>query len=120
MSYLTEMGRVKEHPLIKAAQGGLLATAELTLLGQVCDRVRIHQQTTSLHRTLKVSEAVKEIYIRGGIQEFYRGYSWNLSAYFMKHSVRWFFLPFFDRYWDSLLDCSNVGRKTKTAVKPVL
>jgi len=120
MTYRSEVGRVKEHPLVKAAQGGLLATAELTLLGQVCDRVRIHQQTTSLHRTLKVSEAFKEIYIKGGIREFYCGYSWNLSAYFLKHSVRWFFLPFFDRYWDSILDSVNIGKKPKAAVKPIL
>jgi len=114
------MGKVPENRLRTAAQGGLLATVELTLLGQVCDRVRIHQQTSNLHRTLKVSEAFKEIYARGGFREFYCGYSWNFSAYFLKHSLRWFFLPFFDQYWDSILDSVHIGEKPKAAVKPFL
>jgi len=117
---LHKVGTGKKNPLRTAVQGGLLATAELTFLGQVCDRIRIHQQTTSLHRTLKVSQAFKEIYMRGGMKEFYCGYSWNVSAYFLKHSVRWFFLPFFDQYWDSILDSPHIGKNTKATVKPIL
>jgi len=111
---------VNQNPLQTAAQGGLLAAVELTVLGQVCDRVRIHQQTTSVHRNLKVTRAFKEIYSKGGIAEFYRGYTWNMSAYFLKHAVRWFFLPYFDHYWDLMLDSVDMNKNLRTAMKPVL
>lgn len=111
---------VNRKPLKTAAQGGLLATVELTVLGQVCDRVRVHQQTTSNHRKLKVTTAFKEIYMKGGMAEFYRGYTWNMSAYFLKHAARWFFLPYFDSYWESMLDSVRMDKKLRTAVKPVL
>jgi len=113
-------GNDKHKPLQTALQGGLFAGIELTVLGQICDRVRIHQQTTNIHRNLKVTEAFKELYLKGGVQEFYRGYTWNFSAYFLKHAVRWFFLPYFDYYWDSMLDSTNMGEKLKTTVKPIL
>lgn len=114
------MGRVTKNPLQTAVQGGLLAAVELTVVGQVCDRVRIHQQTTSAHRNLKVTGAFKEIYLKGGMREFYRGYTWNLSAYFLKHAGRWLFLPYFNNYWDSILDSVHINKNLKTAAKPIL
>jgi len=51
---------VTENSFKTALQGGLLSTIELTVLGQVCDRVRVEQQTTS-RQNMKVSDAIKRI-----------------------------------------------------------
>lgn len=71
---------------ISGIAGSLGMTAELTLGGQVLNRVLIAQQANP---DLTVINAVKSIYNQNGIKSFFVGYRWNVGMAVCKGFTRW-------------------------------
>lgn len=81
----------------QAFVGSFMAAFELLCLGQICDRIRIYQQTDP--KINSISKAVKNIYRIGGIREFYVGTVFNLISHCGKHALRWCTIIPFDNFW---------------------
>lgn len=81
----------------QAFVGSFMAAFELLCLGQICDRIRIYQQTYP--NSTSILKTIKSIYKIGGIKEFYVGTGFNLLSHCGKHALRWCIIMPMDNFW---------------------
>lgn len=84
-----------------------MAAFELLCLGQICDRIRIYQQTDP--KMDSIFKAVKNIYRIGGIKEFYVGTVFNLISHCGKHALRWCTIMPVDNFWKKAIPSNPVA-----------
>lgn len=84
-----------------------MAAVELLFLGQICDRIRIYQQTEPHIKTIR--QSVIDIYKKGGIREFYVGTGFNLLSHCGKHALRWCTILPVDNFWRKILPDNPVA-----------
>lgn len=97
----TELKPLGQRLMHQAVIGSFMAAVELLLLGQICDRIRIYQQTEPQVKTIR--QSIVNLYKKGGLREFYVGTGFNLLSHCGKHALRWCLIMPVDNFWKKML-----------------